>query len=179
MPIEHLNWKILVWGKKMNVQYAVRKWNENQIKNGRLLFLVDIDFVRHARETFVPGKMDIIKEFVQIVGLILNKFSLYMTLDVPGHTDGHVWPPDGCKDRDGFIKQVYLYSLYNSLNCFLSLNLWILSLKIKIINVSRSNLVNIWSNLLQPVEEHLKKRFQCACTVVILKYFLNVLLQSR
>ena len=51
---------------------------------------MDIDFVRHVRGIFVPGKMDITKESVQIVELILNKFSLYMTLDVPGHTDGHV-----------------------------------------------------------------------------------------
>ena len=82
---------------------------------------MDIGSVRHARETFVPGKMDITKESVQIVELILNKFSLYMTLDVPGHAD-EVGLPDG-RDRRGFIKQVYLYSLYNSLNCFLSLNL--------------------------------------------------------
>jgi len=178
----------------MNVQYAVKKWEENQIKNGKLLFLVDIGSVRHVREIFVPGKMDIIKESVQIVEQILNKFSLYMTLDIlglsgrdgltdkgsgdPDWRSGHVWPPDG-SDRHGFIKQVYLYSLYNSLNCFLSLNIWILSLKIKVTQVSRSNLAKTWSNLLQPVEEHLKKRFQCACTVVILKYFLNVLLQSR
>ena len=90
---------------------------------------MDIDFVRHVRETFVPGKMDITKESVQIVELILNKSSLYMTPDVPGLADEAVRttrPPDVSadgEDRHGFIKQVYLYSLYNSLNCFLSLNL--------------------------------------------------------
>ena len=42
-----------------------------------------IGSVQHVREIFVLDKMDTTKEFVQIVELILNKFSLYMTPDLP------------------------------------------------------------------------------------------------
>ena len=63
----------------MNVPYAARKLTVHQILNGKLSFLVGIVSVRNALETFALEKLDTIKEFVRIAGLMFNEFLLYMT----------------------------------------------------------------------------------------------------